>query len=706
MEASSHPRQCPDQGPGANEPPLLFKYSDVSSSPVKEDLDHDISVDAPTASKEDTQPLTAPERDLPKLTPEEEEGMFRALKAIFEDIDGDKAGVDVRQLLASLELADKEVAPDGPNTEVLEDVKTKVYHLWRSRSSYMARVTEILANGSRDSKWRLPYGKTGVLDLYLRIIATRDVEDDILLHALRLIGNSCADTDENRRQVVNGNYTLPIMRLFNNPALAHVAIPVIYNICVDFVEPAQKQVAGNRIAYPILRLLANGSIKGNSLLNYAYELVEIASEQAQAMDQTSEDSLSMIITLASNSDIALHHFTSIVNSLAAYLQRDKFQQICILQQRVEPVLSILFRSYEMADDEASSDDKQALSTCRLKLNHALSDLSALPMYSRTYPLSSAVTKTLISWLKTSKDHLLICACVMLGNLAREDAVCESMVENFQVHISLIAILNGGASNTVLHSALAFLKNLSIAGKNREHLGAAGIIKTLSKLWGAETVPQLQFMAASLTRQVVLSSVGNITRLLEVLSPDPNSPANARTYLSLLLSLFAKTDSPPTRTEIGRTIAAICRVLLRLNANSEASNATETLVKRLFSLHEEVARPIGAMIVQSEWPIVRSEGWFALALMASYPESCVAVSDCLQSVTVTELLCEAVRQKISEPSDGEAVQEKAERVRQAKDRDNTLILLHNLLKHSPPTLTPARKQMFENLLHEVGQARSQ
>lgn len=40
--------------------------------------------------------------------------------------------------------------------------------------------------------------------------------------------------DENRQLVVDRNYTLPIMKLFDNPALVHVAIPVVYNICVDF----------------------------------------------------------------------------------------------------------------------------------------------------------------------------------------------------------------------------------------------------------------------------------------------------------------------------------------------------------------------------------------------------------------------------------------------------------------------------------------
>ena len=41
---------------------------------------------------------------------------------------------------------------------------------------------------------------------------------------------------ENREIVVKDNYILPIMRYFLNLDLVHVAVPAVYNICVDFGE--------------------------------------------------------------------------------------------------------------------------------------------------------------------------------------------------------------------------------------------------------------------------------------------------------------------------------------------------------------------------------------------------------------------------------------------------------------------------------------
>jgi hypothetical protein len=335
---------------------------------------------------------------------------------------------------------------------------------------------------------------------------------------------------------------------------------------------------------------------------------------------------------------------------------------------------------------------------RLRINQSLSDISALPLFSKVYPLTSPLAGTLLPWLGQTEDQLQICACVMLGNLAREDEICEVMVNDLEIHISLVSILNSGAKGSVLHAALGFLKNLAIAGDNRARLGEAGIIKAVSRLWLFDGVPQVQFSATSLTRQVIISSFDNISRLLEPLSSDPDSPASCRTYLSLLLSLFTKTDSAPIKTEIGRIIAAICRTIsLRMQQGPVLSREAEALFERLFSLHEDVACPVNQMIIQTEWPVMQSEGWFALALMASTKSGSVTVAECLLSMSFFQLLSETVKIAITDPPEGEAAQEKAERLKKAKDKNNAIILVHNLLKNSVSKMSlPTRNALFISL----------
>jgi hypothetical protein len=374
--------------------------------------------------------------------------------------------------------------------------------------------------------------------------------------------------------------------------------------------------------------------------------------------------------LAVKKTTAFTQFSHLVNCLTTYLQSKRFQDVCVQHKMVERILSILRRSYTAHPNESSNEDIQSLAQLRLKINQALSDVSALPHFAEAYPLGSSLSSTLISWLSASEDQLQICACIVLGNLARSDEVCREMVQNLEIHKQLIAILKSDARGSVLHAALGVLKNLAIAGDNKLYLGDAGIIPAISRLWASDAVPQVQFSAASLARLATISSVQNISRLLESSSLETHPPAQRQTYLSLLLSLFEKTDSTPIKTEIGRTIASICRTLS--SRVSEGNDDRCALPERLFALHDGVARPLWAMIVQAEWRVVRSEGWFALALMASNARGSVVVIDCLEKADAYPLLEKTIKAEVQEPN------RQSEGLQRSKDRDNAIILVRELL----------------------------
>ncbi|PYI31412.1 ubiquinone biosynthesis protein [Aspergillus indologenus CBS 114.80] len=447
---------------------------------------------------------------------------------------------DQQSLLTSLQESLKK-AEERCTIEAFIDDEKILYKLWKCRSRYMLPAAEALANGSRNAPWRILYGQAGILDFFLRLVASKEaIEDELLLHSLRLVGNSCADTNENREILVKNNYTSAIIRHLANPKLIQVAIPVLYNICIDF-EPAQSQIAANKIVYIFLRLLKdNAFAKHPALLDYFYELIDLG---------------------------------------------------------------------------CSKEDMHALAQARLKINQTLAEVSALPLFAELYPLDSDL------------DQLQICSCVVLGNLARSDAVCEEMVEKLNIHKALISLLKSEARGAVLHSVLGFLKNLAIAGNNKARLGEAGLIPAVSGLWQYETVPQVQFVATSITRQVIISS--------------------APTYLSLLLALFEKTDSAPIKTEIGRIVASICRTLVpRVR---EKDSGAEALLRKTFELHDDISLPV----------VVRSEGWFTLALMASTQGGLIVASKLLaaDSTDSTE----------------------ADNLQLNKDRGNIIVLMQELLK---------------------------
>ncbi|KAH1487200.1 hypothetical protein LV164_008274 [Aspergillus fumigatus] len=573
--------------------------------------------------------------------------------------------------------------------ESFEEVQTILNELWKCQSSYLAQAADALANGSRNASLRVPYGRVGILNFFLQIIASREFHDhDVLLHALRLVGNSCADTDENRALVVKGNYTAAILNRLS-PELLHVVIPVIYNISIDY-EPAQSQLAANKLVYILLRLIKDGALEDNeALLDFSYELIEMLAEQEQGIRESPGGTILLLLDLLSEEGVALSQFVGLANCLMSYLDKERFQDICISQCMVDRVLSVLKQSLYIKADPSSNGDTKALAQLQLKINQTLSEVSASPKFSEVYPLGSPLVQTLKDWLASTEDQLQICSCVMLGNLARSDAVCEIMVRKMNLHTMLISILRSDARGAVLHSALGILKNLAIAGENRQSLGDARIIPAVSRLWGYETVPQVQFAATSIVRQVIISSTANISCLLGLAPIDEDSSASGQTYLSSLLSLCEKTDSTPIKTEVGRIVASICRTIVP--KSREADSEASTLLERLFTMHQSVALPLGAMIAQSQWPVVRSEGWFALALMASSKHGTSAVIDCLQKLDLYPLLEETMSTPVSDSADD------ADKLKAAKDRDNIVVLIQELLKNDTNALSASQRATLETLM---------
>lgn len=448
-------------------------------------------------------------------------------------------------------------------------------------------------------------------------------------------------------------------------------------------EPAHAQMAANKTTYILLSLLRGGSTvqENDALLDYAYDLIELSTEQG--VEQSPDGTVLLLTELALDTHTTFPHFSTMVNSLSTYLAKKRFQNACVSNDMVPQLLDILQRSFTIEVDQSSSEDTQTLSQLRLKINQSLGEVSASPLFAEKYPLNSKLAQKLKSWVIASEDQLQICACVMLGNLARSDEVCTAMVRDLKIHEELISVLRrDNARGAVLHSTLGFLKNLTIAGENnRLSLGAAGLIPAVSRLWGFESVPQVQFAAASIVRQIIISSMENISRLLAPLEQETDSSENSQTYLSLLLSLFDKTDSSPIKTEIGRTIASICRTLSPKSRDGDQE--ASSLLDGLYNQHEGIARPVSAMITQSQWPVVRSEGWFALALMATSQAGCVAVTDCLQHTEVSGVLQKTMSDDTPEDN------EETNQAQVAKDRDNIVILVQELLKNEVCVFGPAK-----------------
>lgn len=437
----------------------------------------------------------------------------------------------------------------------------------------------------------------------------------------------------------------------------------------------------------------------------------------------------------------MEDFLALVNTSITYMKHERFQKALVTLGGLDIALTVLIDSYTRFDSHPSigadipdEDDAKLLSQMRTALNQVLSDVSALPEFKEACPVVSPFTASLRRWLSSPQLQLQVCACIMLGNLARSDAACEEFVHTSQVHKPLISILKDATDSQLLHAAIGFLKNLAMPMKNKEIIGDAGCIAILPRLWLMDTLQQIQFSSISLARQLINGTFENVRRVCKRLSDDKASPANMRTNLSILISLFDRTDIEPVKMEISRLVTAICRVYS--NYTGRTPENMEYIRKNFFKIHPDVGRPLSFMVSQTKWPVVRSEGWFVFALMSRYPDGAKCISDLMNDVTVFHPLVELLTGKdIIDPekpsslyaspsatnatSPGQLLLEAGQTPGQGQveasaqphaqaaemnrlDRENALVLVNEMLKNRGTEMAVMRRTTFEDLLKGGGE----
>lgn len=499
----------------------------------------------------------------------------------------------------------------------------------------------------------------------------------------------------------------------------------------------------------LVELLASSALSASiPFLSYICKLLELMAAQSELpncleMNRTNRYiasdvecapycTASIVFKIAAIEELGLDvdDFTSVVNAATSFLKDEKSQQKALYSSgTIEKALAVLAYSY-FRFDVADEEEVKTLEQMRKNLNEVLADISALPEFGK-YLQESPLPSTLRQWLSYSQPQLQVCACIMLGNVARSDAVCEELVHRDGIHRPLILIIKSSSDSSLLHAALGFLKNLALPIRNKETLGDSGLFDLLPRLWALDTLQQIQFTSISLTRQLTIGTFENVRKVCSRLSTDPDSPAASRTKLSLLIALFERTDVEPIKMEIARLITSVCRVFNSLGAGDRTPAEQEVDRVKFFSRHPDVGRPLGFMVSQTKWPVVRSEGWFVFALMARYPEGAKCIGDMLYDVKVFRPLVQLLTGKdpieddspSSSPSlpsstpasipavastpdipdallglSPESPEPHAQAAEMARiDRENALVLVSEMLKNRGAEMALMRRTLYEDLL---------
>ncbi|KAM4062772.1 hypothetical protein HRG_007591 [Hirsutella rhossiliensis] len=627
-----------------------------------------------------------------------------------------------------------------PRTALLLPVLSACKETWASGSEALDAMAQKLGDGSRDVAWRLPLGESGILDFFLTVLAEDNLRQGLQIHALRLVGNSCADTDQNRARVVAADRLSSVSRHLQDEALLLFTVPVLYNILVDY-EPAQLLASRSRLSSQILAHLSLPNLsKHTAAVLYICRILALLVEQDGESSVADPSTANALFGLATSelSKEDVESFASIVEVAVAYLANEGFQSRLVAENHVGLFIDAFHHLHTnwMPNEVEDSDVATRLKQLRSALLTMLADLSGNDSFSPHYPLSSSVAQSFLAWIKGTNLALQTAACLALGNLSRSDEASVELVEKHAVHIALTNLLSSPAVNDsqLLHLALSFGRNLAIPSQNKVQLGDLLAPGCVPRILSLDTLPQVQFAAISLTRLLLLNCPPNVRRVCTPLSADPSSPDHERTSVAAIVSLFDRSDAEPTKLEAARSITALCRTL-HSPASVEESKAshgeTDGAQRRsLFYEKHDLSGALAFVVALQKWPTLRSEAWFILALMSRSTDGAAVVNAVLEVKAASDALVEAVTgRKVTEREAGSARQiqdladttsvddataslasglqlepQQADSAEQQAsmtkaDRENALILCAGLLRNGEGRLPPTRLSLLQGLVKE-------
>ncbi|KAF5705277.1 Rap1 GTPase-GDP dissociation stimulator 1 [Fusarium globosum] len=505
--------------------------------------------------------------------------------------------------------------------------------------SSLEATAKVLGDGSRDVAWRLPYGDSGILEFFLDILASDEEQPHgVKVQALRVTGNSCADTDQNRARVVEGKYIVSFIKHLQDMSLVPYLIPVLYNVLVDY-EPAQRLASESRLSSHLITLLQSPNRAAFSpLVTYFCKILALLITQDGEVAVASSETASVLLKLAVSPDHStdIEDFLALVSTAASYLANESFQERLLNSKEADVFVKAFYIAHTQFDSELDDEDtaKELGQLCTSLLT-TLADLTGNDAFPARYSLESSVPQSLLKWLKEPHVILQSAACLALGNLSRSDQASTAFVQKYQAHLPLIAILSNLEIKDaqLLHSALSFLKNLAIPAQNKALLG--------------DLLEPVQFSAVSLLRLLLVNCPDNVRRVVAPRTAEGEG-SGKHTTVHDMISLFDRSDTEPTRLEAARSVATVCRVLHTAPTEEVLSGWSSEIEKTpsrdLFYAEHDLSQVLSFLITQEKWPILKSEAWFVFALMSRSKDGAQVVAKVLAISGAMDALSYAVTGK--------------------------------------------------------------
>ncbi|SPO07513.1 uncharacterized protein DNG_10207 [Cephalotrichum gorgonifer] len=571
---------------------------------------------------------------------------------------------DVEALLQAPVPSEDGEARSDRRTQLLREVLETLREKWSSEKQSLAPYVEKLAVGSRD--------------------------------------------DENRERVVKEGGISTIMGFIAMPDLLPYAVAVLYNLMLDYA-PAQLEASNLKLSSRLVDLISGPDPSAfQPHLDLVCRILKLLISQEPEPANANPDTPLTLLNLSLDPTVAQdpEDLLSLVSASQDYLSHAPLQAPFIASGGIPAFLTIFEKLHGDAYDPEAFEDPDTsnqVKILRKVLINAIADLTDNPSFASTHPVGSPIFSSLRAWLDSPITSLQAAACLSLGNLSRSDEASLAFVAEHDMHTPLIAALAGTTDTLLLHSALSFLKNLAIPPHNKAILGPPLLAPSvLPRIWGLETLPQVQLASASLTRLLL---VGNPSNAQILTSPIP--PSTSESHLNGLVSLFERTDDP-AKMEAARAILATLRTL----ASTPDPEALEAHSPYSFEENKAgIASAVTHLLTQTRFPPVRSEALFVLGLLATRsPASVPAVLHLVSSADVLGVFRAAIAGSLPEAEEepnplavSEPRDPKGKEGGVRADRENCLVIVARLVKYLEAESDGGQKGELEDLLREGGVA---
>ncbi|CDU22695.1 uncharacterized protein SPSC_01325 [Sporisorium scitamineum] len=227
-----------------------------------------------------------------------------------------------------------------------------------------------------------------------------------------------------------------------------------------------------------------------------------------------------------------------------------------------------------------------------------------------------------AWIRydpKTRDDLVSCGMLALGNLARSDAHCLSLVQEHKLAPFLAKLLAQADDIQVAHGLVSLLKNLSIPARNKAVIGQLDVIGAVVRFMNRDKdmVQPLQFATVGLLKHLCAGDTANAVRFVggDKGSSSHGDPLNA------LIDMIKRIDDVPTKMEATRVLVNVVKSLWTSARSSssdvEAFSEEAVLAARSRTVRRDVIQALAEMVRTSpKYPVLVNEGIIALTLVGS------------------------------------------------------------------------------------------